>query len=245
MKSEELIRGMFTSERISYPCPYFSDGRQTTIEYFHPTIDQVLEYDEMLARGFRRSGEVFYKNVCENCAECISIRSDVQCSRPDKAQRRLLRKNSWIKVRDILSDDEERVTEEKLTLYKNYLRKKHERVAGEFECWEDLMCLHYGYPRIRELHFLDGNKLIGVSVMDETLSGFSSNYFYYDTDYLEHRMGIFSMLCELELAKRLSKKWHYMGFYIEKCPKMSYKKVFKPFELLTEGNWKEPAGLKI
>jgi arginyl-tRNA--protein-N-Asp/Glu arginylyltransferase len=40
------------------------------------------------------------------------------------------------------------------------------------------------------------------------------------------------------LAGIMGKKYYYLGFYIEDVPKMSYKKFFRPNQILEKGKWK-------
>lgn len=84
-----------------------------------------------------------------------------------------------------------------------------------------------------------GEKLICVGIVDAGSDSLSSNYCYYDTDYLAARIGIFSIIMEIALAKSLGKKYYYLGFYIEETPKMSYKKFFRPNQVRQDGEWRD------
>src|SRR3990170_3633115 len=79
-------------------CPYLPD-RQATYSAFaasrlHPEV-----YHELMDRGFRRSGTVFYQDRCHGCAECRPIRVPVDRFRPSRSQRRIWRKNRDLTVR--------------------------------------------------------------------------------------------------------------------------------------------------
>ena len=41
-----------------------------------------------------------------------------------------------------------------------------------------------------------------------------------------------------QLAKKQNKDYLYLGYYIEKCKKMSYKSKFEPLEILINNKWK-------
>jgi leucyl-tRNA---protein transferase len=84
-----------------------------------------------------------------------------------------------------------------------------------------------------------GGRLIGVGIVDEGNDALSSNYFYYDTEFLDRRLGIFSIMQEILLAQRLKKRYYYPGFYIEETGKMSYKKQFKPNQIFRKGRWEK------
>ena len=74
-------------------------------------------------------------------------------------------------------------------------------------------------------------KLIGIGVVDIVPDGLSSVYFFYDPQYKEYRLGVFSSLIEIEYIKWLQLSFpefknYYMGFYIQNNHKMSYKGKF-------------------
>ncbi|MEZ5672771.1 MAG: hypothetical protein R3E08_10485 [Thiotrichaceae bacterium] len=50
-------------------------------------------------------------------------------------------------------------------------------------------------------------------------------------------MGVFAVLWEIAEAKRLNKKWVYLGYWIKECSKMSYKNQYQPLEYYRQGNW--------
>jgi len=228
-------------DRVTFDCPYFNDGRQTSLELFPVNRETGREFHGLLAAGCRRMGELFYRNVCAGCRSCVSLRVEVAKFVPSKSQRRTLRKSSRLTVLErVYHRRDPRITTDKLNLYVKYIKTKH--TNEDSMPVNELLHLHHGYSHIRELHFLDGEKLIGVSVLDEARDALSSNYFYYDTDYLPVRPGVFSILKDIEFAASLGKRFYYLGFYIADLPKMSYKKHFRPNQVLDGGEWKEFTG---
>ena len=75
-------------------------------------------------------------------------------------------------------------------------------------------------------------RLIGSGVVDISSDALSSVYFAFDPDYSRSSPGIFSMLIEIETAKKLGRRYYYPGYYIEGNRSMSYKGKFKPHESL-------------
>jgi arginine-tRNA-protein transferase len=221
-----------------YRCPYFEDGRTTAIEYLFPNENGMKNYDEFLAKGYRRIGEIFYRNVCEKCTECKPIRIETKKFKQSMSHKRTLKKNKDIQV-EILHTPA--LTAEKIALYEKYINIKHESEKDEEQSdpLNTLISIHYGYPDIIEMDYYFENKLVGVSIVDEGKDSLSSNYFYYDTDFLDRRPGILSILREIDLARTMKKKYYYLGFYIEENPKMSYKKFFRPNQILDDGGWKD------
>ena len=219
------------------PCPYYRDGRISSIEYLIPGKEQSGNYHMYLSKGYRRLGRIFYRNVCVNCEECRPLRIETDKFNPGRSQIRTLRKNEDIRIE---ISDTSTLTTEKIMLYHRYVNSKHpenkeEDLGGSVNI---LMSIHHGYGRIMEMEYYLEDKLVGVGIVDEGVDSLSSNYFYYDTDYLDRRLGIFSIVKEIELAQKLGKKYYYLGFYIEENPKMSYKKYFRPNQILETGVWR-------
>lgn len=215
------------------PCPYFDDGRISAIVY-GPSEDPQDNFHLLLAEGYRRLGGIFYRNACRDCNACIPIRLDPSGFRPGRGQRRTLRKNADIRL--VLSRPF--MSREKMRLYSRYLSVKHGSTAeDESRTGMLLECLFNGYSGTIEMDYYLGDKLIAVGIVDEGLDALSSNYCFYDTDLLPRRIGIYTMLREIELSALLGKRYYYLGYYIGETEKMSYKKSFRPNEILSGGRW--------
>ncbi len=104
-----------------------------------------------------------------------------------------------------------------------------------------------GYGSFHQQYRLDG-KLIAVGVVDILPLCLSSVYFFYDPDYSNFSLGIYSgrstffihyaALREIQWVQSVQKacpalKYYYMGFYIHTCPKMKYKVLVCHRHLLT------------
>jgi arginine-tRNA-protein transferase len=220
------------------PCPYFKDSRMSSIEYLIPHEEEKENFHKYLSDGYRRLGRIFYRNVCKNCAECRPLRIETDRFTPGKSQVR-----TWKKNRDIRIEiaDTPSLTTEKIMLYHTYVNSKHAEDKKEElgDSINILMAIHHGYARIIEMEYFLKDKLIGIGIVDAGADSLSSNYFYYNTEFLDRRLGIFSILKEIELAQKLKKKYYYLGFYIEDNPKMSYKKYFRPNQVLDTGEWRD------
>ncbi|UCD35565.1 MAG: arginyltransferase [Nitrospiraceae bacterium] len=230
--------GLKTVFQENAVCPYFHDGRVSTVEYLVPVPHDIRRFHRFLAAGYRRIGRVFYRNICEGCSDCIPLRIETGRFLPGKSQRRTLRRNRDIVVQVRRGAP---VTADHVLLYDSYMKSKHHEGRDETpdNALKVLFAIHTGYPCTIEMdYYLDG-KLIGVGIVDEGRDALSSNYFYYDTAFLDRRPGIFSILQEIELARSLGKKYHYLGFSIEHNPKMAYKIQFRPNQFFRNGHWRE------
>lgn len=219
-----------------FPCAYFEDGRIAVIEYLFADGKNRRAFHRFLAKGYRRLGSVFYRSVCVHCSACLPIRIETGRFEASKSQRRTLKRNMDVRL-DI---SPVAVTGEKIELYEKYLSEKHgEKENEEVGAYKTLLSLHFSYPSTIEMDYYLGDRLIGVGIVDEAADSLSSNYFYYDTDHLDRRLGVFSIVSEISLARFLGKKYYYLGFYIEGTRKMSYKKYFRPNQIYENGGWRD------
>jgi arginine-tRNA-protein transferase len=220
-----------------FHCPYFKDGRMAKVEYLFPSAADVENFHAFLARGYRRFSKVFYRNVCEQCSACLPLRLHLSCFQPSRSQRRVLKKNGDVRI--VVKRPSE-LTKEKVRLYGKYVKTKH-GAQGEHDAADPemtLLMMHYGFDHVLEMDYYIGDRLMGVGIVDEGKDSLSANYFYYDTDFLERSAGTYSMLQEIFLAQNMGKAYHYLGFFIEENPKMSYKKFFRPNQIFENGTWK-------
>lgn len=238
---KHLNKDLLLSLKESFPCAYFGDDRMSAIEYLYAEEDCSKRFHEFLAGGYRRIGSIFYCNVCDECADCKPIRLETERFRPSRSQKRALKKNTDIRLE---IQTPAIITGEKVDLYMRYLDSKHSgKGHKEPRDYETVLSnIHYGYAHTIEMDYYDGDKLIGVGIVDEAEDALSSNYFYYDTDYLERRLGVLSILKEILLARVMGKKYYYLGFYIEGTAKMSYKKFFRPNQIFEGREWREFLG---
>jgi arginine-tRNA-protein transferase len=222
--------------REEFVCPYFTDNRLAKIEYMLPSEQDIRDFHRFLARGFRRLDTVFYRNICAECSSCIPIRLSVGAFVPSRSQKKAEGENKDLRVVVMTSPV---ITREKIRLYDKYVSTKHGKpcdAAGQ-DTGKILQMLHCGFERTIEMDYYLGERLIGVGIVDEAKDSLSSNYFYYDPDLLNRRPGIFSIMQEIELARKMKKRYYYLGFYIAETDKMSYKKYFRPNQILRKGRW--------
>src|SRR6185503_8387340 len=74
------------------PCPYLP-GRTARLPLQYPLRPlSGPEFDERLAAGYRRTGDLVYRTTCPECRACEAIRVLVEEFRPNRTQRRAWRK---------------------------------------------------------------------------------------------------------------------------------------------------------
>ena len=87
------------------------------------------------------------------------------------------------------------------------------------------------------LYYYDLDRLLAIGWIDVLEQILSSVYFIFDPDEASRRLGVYSLLYEIEYARKLDKTWLYLGYWVEDSQKMSYKSDFQPAELLFNKKW--------
>jgi arginine-tRNA-protein transferase len=173
------------------PCPYFKDGRPAATEFLLHRGEWVNRYHTFLARGYRRIGRVIFRNVCTQCSSCMPLRIEINDFEASKSQKRTLKKNSDVRL-EIRSPF--KMSTDKVKLFEKYQNFKHKTEDREaIDCQTLLSISHFGYTHTIEMDYYLGSRLIAVGIVDVALDSISSNYFYYDTDYLDRRPGVYSI----------------------------------------------------
>ena len=204
-----------------YPCSYlFGNLARSQVATPSHLINADL-YSNLVHAGFRRSGQFTYRPYCDNCNACISSRVLVEQFRPNRSQKRTLKK------------------------YQQYQKLRHS--GGEMDQDDQTQYTQFllqSRVNSRIIEFRDGlddpqpGKLRMVSVIDILDQGISSVYTFYDASEKSANYGTYSILWQIEQAKLLRLPFLYLGYYIEKSNKMSYKLNFKPLECLLDNHWR-------
>ncbi len=75
-----------------------------------------------------------------------------------------------------------------------------------------------------------------VSIIDILNDGVSAVYTFYEPE-TDSSYGIYNILWQIELAKKIKLAYVYLGYWIKESKKMNYKDKFRPRELLTNQSW--------
>lgn len=218
---------------ISDKCSYLDEKEQTT--HYKVINDCSTQYcQDLIERGYRRFGKMYFRPTCPTCNECQSIKIDVKNFEFSKSQRRVLRKAQHITS----YIQKPSMSLAHLELFERYHLYKKETMG-----WEHTKVTAQGYYTSfvdshndfgYEVLYYDEEKLIGVDLIDILEDGISSIYFYYDPDYLNISLGKLSLYNQIRFAKESQKKWIYLGYYVEDCPSLSYKSHYKPYLTLKD-----------
>ncbi|MBW8306944.1 MAG: arginyltransferase, partial [Thiobacillus sp.] len=83
----------------------------------------------------------------------------------------------------------------------------------------------------------DGDALVMVSVIDQVADGLSAVYTFFDPAREQDSLGVYGVLWQIELAKRLELPYLYLGYWIAESRKMAYKKQYPPLQGLVDERW--------
>ncbi len=220
----------------SFTCNYLPEEKERLLIYYdeegkRPASPQL--YGALLTAGFRRSGEQIYRPHCESCQRCESLRIAINEFKLSKSQKRIRNKNQHLTV--TISQQE---TDCFYPLYEAYINGKH-RDGGMFPPSKEQFnfFIHNQWQQPLYICVYDDQQLIAVAVTDEQPDSLSALYTFYDPKHEHLSLGTFSILAQLDVAARLNKRHLYLGYYIENCQKMRYKKNFLPHERFIDGQW--------
>ena len=235
MTTQEPVR-LHLLATSSHPCNYLA-GREARTVVVDPycTKDPAL-YTLLSRLGFRRSGADIYRPACARCTECVPVRIPVARFRPRRIHRRVLVRNRDLGVRILPA----RFDATHFALYRRYQSARHPGGGMDdpspdhyrdflTSAWCDTVFFEYSLDAVT----------LAVSVIDRLTDGLSCVYTFFDPDHERRSLGTFAILHAIDVARRSSLEWLYLGYYIADSPKMRYKGDFRPQERFVGGRWSE------
>ena len=194
-------------------------------------------YEELVNQGWRRNGLDVYLNCCPGCNRCVPIRIPVLHLDLTKSQRRTRSRNADLR----LSLHDPAPTGERTALYERYQLARHPNYSARDPAelsahFDEFFCKSRVETRFMEYRSIDGI-LVGLGIVDLLPDSVSSVYFIFDPTESKRRLGIFSILCEADLALSSGRSYLHLGFWVPGSPRMEYKAEFYPHEVLTNQGW--------
>ncbi len=193
------------------------------------------ELDELLAKGWRLLGFgiVRHNYGINNDELCLTIPLRIRISDPlmlSRSQRKLLRRNKHLKVR---VEPIIQITEEKEKLFFKHTKRFRSSVPTSIFSF---LCPDPKIPAPGvELCVYEGDQLIACSYMHLGKKAVSATYCFFDPDFSHYRLGIYTMLLEMDLCHKMNKKFYYHGYCYDEPSQFDYKLGFYGLEYM---NWK-------
>lgn len=218
-----------------HDCPYLDDRHATNLlvdPNFSPTAAQ---YEVLINKGFRRSGEHIYRPSCRHCSDCVATRIPVSFFKYSRSQKRNWRLNSDLDVSinysGVFNTEHEK-------LYNRYITQRHPKGGmDENTLGEVVDFLFASWLNVILIEFRAEGKLLAVAVTDYLPNGLSAVYTFYDPASLNRSLGTYCLLWQISWVQQLELEYVYPGYWIKACHKMSYKTRFQPIEGLINGRW--------
>ncbi len=219
-----------------HDCPYVNKKQSKTLFLTPELIPDEQIYDWLIAKGFRRSGEHIYRPQCAHCQACISVRIPNEKFKPNKQQKRCLKKGKRFttKIHPAKFDTTH------YQLFEDYITNRH--ADGDMHPTSQKKYEEFLLSHSMNTHFLDfieptNGQLVACCVFDQLKSGLSAVYTFYDTNYSKFSLGRLSILNLIELSSQLALDYVYLGYWIKECQKMSYKGEYRPIQCFVQDRW--------
>lgn len=213
------------------PCEHLP-GRLSRRRY---VLDPHIRPDDYLIRlkdGWRRFGPFVFRQECPSCRMCQSLRVPSASFRPSESQRRAWTRNA----REIsISVGQPTASAERLALMRKFHEYGHLTKGWPVEV-ENQMELFLANPfRTEEWSYWLRDRLIGVGYVDALAEGLSAVYFYWDPAERHRSLGTYNIMAMMDAARERGLPYVYLGYFVEGCRSLEYKRRFRPNEVLSDG----------
>jgi len=218
-------------------CSYLPE-QASRLEYEIAPDLTTAEYARRLLAGWRRFGNSLFRPQCLACSACQSLRVDVARFRPNRSQKRNRARNALDVQLEIGSPS---FTHEKIELsyrfhgYQAGTRGWDEPVESDWISYINSF-LDNPIPTEEWRYELDG-KLVGVGYVDHLPGvGLSAIYFIHDPAHRARGLGVWNVLRLIEECGIRGLPHLYLGYLVEGCQSLEYKKNFVPSQILSQGS---------
>jgi len=229
-----------------YPCSYLPDLQARSQVATPASLIGTPVYSELVRHGFRRSGAYTYRPHCDDCRACVPLRVPAKQFVASRSQRR-----AWAQHADLQASLHPLLdSAEHYELYQRYQRARHPNGGMDNDDCESyrnfLLQSHVDSLLVEFREPFDQAQdrqgvLRMVSVIDLLSDGLSSVYTFYDPDLPRARLGVYNVLWQIELCRKLDLDFVYLGYWIKHSRKMAYKTEYRPAQGLIDGIW-QPLG---
>jgi arginine-tRNA-protein transferase len=217
-----------------YPCSYLPEIQARSQVATPAFLISAPVYSELVQHGFRRSGTYTYRPHCDACRACVPMRVSAGQFAPDRSQRRAWARHASLDATLHPLQDKA----EYYALYQRYQQARHKDGGmdnDDRESYQNFLLQSHVDSVLVE--FREQGVLRMVSVIDLLSDGLSSVYTFYDPDLPHASLGVYNVLWQIELCRKLELEFVYLGYWIRDSRKMNYKTRYQPAEGLIDGVW--------
>lgn len=218
----------------AHHCSYLDDRSAVTLFADPDAVMDASLYSHLSGLGFRRSGNYVYRPQCHGCRACVSVRVPVQQFCASRSQRRILKQNQDLTTTVVAAEWHD----EHYELYRHYIESRHadgDMYPPSPRQYREFLLSDWADSVIMEIRHHD--RLVAAAVMDVLADGYSAVYTFYNTQMPERSLGTFAILQQIAWLQSQRLPYLYLGYWVKDAKRMSYKKSFRPLELLIDGEW--------
>jgi arginine-tRNA-protein transferase len=195
-------------------------------------------YEQLVAQGFRRSGDEVYHPHCLQCEACIPVRLAVADFKANRSQKRCLNSN-----RHTTAISKPAVFEQAhYDMYLRYQSSRHSDGAMAHASPDDYMnFLGSSWCDSRFVEFSIADELAAIAVVDQFPSALSAVYTFFEPKFSDYSLGTYAVLWQIAQAQTGRREFLYLGYWLKECQKMAYKSNYQPLQIWRDGQWlKQP-----
>lgn len=217
------------------PCPYLN-GVTARMPLRLPVGSVTTEItDQLLAMGYRRSGDFVYRPQCPCCSECKATRVDVDQFRMTASLRRVMRRGD----RDLTFHwGAPRVDRTRVEIFNQHRAKRGlGQGCAPIDAESYRAFLTDSCCQTAELSISRSDRLVAVSIVDVGKTSVSAVYTHFDPAAALYSLGTYAILKQIEWAKSTDRQYVYLGMYVDSNRHLNYKARFRPQQRLDRGQW--------
>ncbi|HEY8036762.1 MAG TPA: arginyltransferase [Methylobacter sp.] len=217
-----------------HPCSYL-EGELAQSAFVVPSFGLNTNiYSQLIAHGFRRSGDEVYRPHCTQCSQCVPVRLPVAQFKPNRNQKRCLQKNQQTTaiIKPAVFEQAH------YDLYLRYQNHRHaEGNMAKSSPDEYIRFLGSSWCDTRFIEFSIADELAAVAIVDCVDDGLSAVYTFFDQKFSSYSLGVYAVLWQRDYAQQQGLEWLYLGFWIADCQKMNYKDQYQPLQGFIDQQW--------
>ena len=218
----------------AHECSYLAEQTAQMV-FVEPKFALTVEmYSQLIAQGFRRSGDEVYAPHCQYCDQCLPARIAVNQFTATRTQKRCLRKNATTQA--VVKNAT--FNQAHYELYLRYQRSRHaEGLMAQASPEDYLRFMSSTWCQTQFVEFSIADQLAGIAVVDVLHNAFSAVYTFFDPQFADYSLGTYAVLWQIQQAKLQKREFVYLGFWIQACQKMNYKSHYHPLQILQQSQW--------